>query len=98
MLLAGCGGGGKGPDPTLHTVTISWTANREVAVNRAGGGYIVNISGQPAINVPYVSGALAPTSTTLSLWSGTYTVTVSGYSALNASGAASAPFTVNVPF
>lgn len=101
--ITACGGGGSSP-PTLHTVTISWTANLEVAVNRAGGGYTVNISGQPAIDVPYVSGPLAPTSITTSLFTGNYTVTIVAYSALNPPGgtngsvsAASSSITVNVP-
>jgi len=104
ISIAACGGGGSSSPPTLHTVTISWTANSETAVNRAGGGYTVNISGQPAIDVPYVSGPLAPTSITTSLFTGNYTVTVVAYSALNPPGgtngsvsAASSSITVNVP-
>ncbi|MEX2165147.1 MAG: hypothetical protein WD823_13040 [Sulfuricaulis sp.] len=104
ISISACGGGGSSSPPTLHTVTISWTANPETAVNRAGGGYIVNISGQPAIDVPYVSGPLAPTTTTTSLLTGNYTVTVVAYSTLNPPGstsgsvsAASGPITVNVP-
>jgi len=103
LSITGCGGGGSSP-PTLHTVTISWAANLETAVNRAGGGYTVNISGQPSIDVPYVSGPSAPTSVTTSLFTGTYTVTVVAYSALNPPGgtsgsvsAASVLLTVNVP-
>ena len=103
LSISACGGGGSSP-PTLHTVTISWAANLETAVNRAGGGYTVNISGQPSIDVPYVSGPLAPTATTVSLITGTYTVTVVAYSTLNPPGdtsgsvsASSAPITVNVP-
>lgn len=88
----------------LHTVTISWAANREAAVNKTGGGYIVSISGKTPITVPYVSGSLAPTSTTASLTAGTYTVSVTAYSALNIPGgtggstsASSTSITVTVP-
>ena len=87
--LAACGGGGSStfaPPPTLHNVTLSWAANRETGVNSAGGGYIVAISGQAPINVPYASGAFAPTSTVVSLYTGTYTATVKAYAALAANG------------
>jgi len=87
-----------------HDVVISWSANRETAVNRNSGGYRVSITGQPTVLVPYASGALAPTTTTVSLWSGSYTVTVAAYSSLNPPGgssgsvsAASSPITVVVP-
>ena len=85
-------------------VVLSWAPNRESGVNSAGGGYQVSISGQPAINVPYTSGPTAPTTTTVALQAGTYTVTVKAYAALDAQGgsggnlsAPSAPITVNVP-
>ncbi len=105
ILLSGCGGGGDGSTPsTLHSVTISWTANRESGVNSPGGGYTVTIGGQSPIDVPYVSGAAAPTSTTVELWTGTYSVTVRAYAALDADGgsggstsASSAALTVRVP-
>ncbi len=107
--LAGCGGGGGGgsspPPVTNHTVTLAWVPNHEKGVNSAGGGYQVAISGQPAINVPYVSGlTAAPTSTVTTLSTGTYTVTVRAYAALDAqgggAGSLSAPsqsLIVNVP-
>jgi len=106
--LAGCGGGGGGgsspPPVTNHTVTLAWAPNHEKGVNSAGGGYQVAISGQPTINVPYVSGLTAPTSTVTTLSTGTYTVTVRAYAALDAqgggAGSLSAPsqsLTVNVP-
>jgi len=108
LVLAACGGGGSSapaPTPTSHVVDISWTANREAAVNRAGGGYIVAISGQAAINVPYVSGAAAPTTTSVTLMSGTYSATVTAYSALippgGGSGSTSLPsstLTISVPY
>jgi len=105
--LAGCGGGGGGSSPqpvTNHTVTLAWAPNHEKGVNSAGGGYQVAISGQPTINVPYVSGLTAPTSTVTTLSTGTYTVTVRAYAALDAQGGSagslSAPsqsLIVNVP-
>ncbi len=108
-LLTSCGGGGGGssnPAPPLITrsVTLNWAANHESGVNSAGGGYQVSVSGQPTINVPYVSGSMAPTSTTVLLYPGTYTVTVRAYAALDAQGgstgkfsAASSPITFIVP-
>lgn len=107
--LFGCGGGGGGgspaPTPTSHTVNISWAANREAAVNTAGGGYTVAISGQSPINVPYVSGPAAPTTTAATLMTGSYSVTVTAYSALNppggTTGSTSAPSTalnISVPY
>jgi hypothetical protein len=103
--LFGCGGGGgSAPTPTSHTVNISWPANREAAVNKAGGGYKVAISGQPLIDVPYVSGLAAPTTTIATLTAGNYSVTVTAYSALSPTGGAtgstsvpSATFTFSVP-
>lgn len=105
LVLSGCGGGGGGADTkAVRSVTISWQANRETAVNQTGGGYIVNVSGQAPIAVPYVAGASAPTSTTLSLPTGTYSATVTAYSALNPPGGRggsqslpSTTVTINVP-
>jgi hypothetical protein len=89
---------------TNHTVTLAWAPNHEKGVNSAGGGYRVSISGQPTINVPYVSGPTAPTSAVTTLQTGTYTVTVTAFAALDAqgssAGSASAPsqsIIVNVP-
>jgi hypothetical protein len=104
--LAGCGGGGGSSPPpvTNHTVTLGWAPNHETGVNSAGGGYQVAISGRPTINVPSVSGLTAPTSTVTTLSTGTYTVTVRAYAALDAQGGSagslSAPsqsLIVNVP-
>ena len=105
--LAGCGGGGGGSSPqpvTNHTVTLAWAPNHEKGVNSAGGGYQVAISGQPTINVPYVSGPAAPTSTVTILQTGTYTVTVTAFAALDKQGgltgnvsAPSQSLVVNVP-
>lgn len=97
--------GGGGASPTeIRSVTIRWTANRESGVNSVGGGYKVFISGRPEIDVPYTSGAAAPTSATVPLATGTYTVTIRAYAALDAAGgtsgslsAPSAPLAVTVP-
>lgn len=104
MYLSGCGGGGGGDTATVRSVTLSWQANRETAVNRPGGGYVVNVSGQAPITVPYVAGTAAPTSATLPLPTGTYTATVVAYSALNPPGGSggsrsvpSATIAINVP-
>jgi hypothetical protein len=85
---------------TTHTVTLTWAPNHESGVNSTGGGYQVSISGQPTINVPYT----APTSTIVLLNTGTYTVTVRAFAALDAQGgstgslsAPSTPITVKVP-
>lgn len=111
ISLFGCGGGGGGgstpaPTPTSHAVTISWTPNREVEVNKAGGGYTVAISGQAPINVPYVAASgVTPTSVPTTLMSGNYSVTVTAYSALNPPGgttgsksAPSAAYSFSVPY
>jgi len=94
--LAGCGGGGGGgsspPAPTNHTITLTWAPNHEKGVNSASGGYQVSISGQPTINVPYVSGPTAPTSTVTTLPMGTYTATVRAYAALDAQGGGAGSF------
>jgi len=74
---------------TDHQVTISWAANREAGVNSAGGGYKVAISAQPVIDVPYASGATTPTTTIAHLPSGSYSVTVKAYAALDAQGGTS---------
>ena len=105
--LSACGGGsGESPPPsvTTHSVTLAWQPNRERGVNRAGGGYEVSISGQPTIIVPYTAGPAAPTSTIVSLNTGSYTVTVRAFAALDPLGgntgslsAPSQPLTVNVP-
>ena len=83
--VSACGGGAS-PPVTTHSVTLDWQANRESGVNRAGGGYQVSISGQPTIIVPYTVGATAPTSTIVSLNTGSYTVTVRAFAALDPQG------------
>lgn len=88
IILTACGGGSSAP-ATEHLVTISWSANREAAVNRTGGGYRVNISGKAPVEVPYTSGSLAPTSATTTLFTGTYDVYVVAYSAIDPLGTGS---------
>lgn len=69
-----------------RTVTLAWQASHASGINRTGGGYQVSISGQPSIDVPYVSGSAAPTSTGVFLQPGRYTVSVQAYAALDAQG------------
>lgn len=84
--LSACGGGSEQSAPSARTVTLAWQASHESGVNRMGGGYQASISGQPSIDVPYVSGSAAPTSTSVILQPGSYTVSVRAYAALNAQG------------
>ena len=99
-----------GPAPTVQ---VSWTANREAAVNRAGGGYRVyysktsnfNVETASYVNVPYVSGATAPTSANINnLQVGTYYFKIVAYSNLNRPGSTggststpSTQFSVSLP-
>ena len=100
VSLFGCSGGGGSTSPlvsvTTHTVTLTWSSNHEKGVNSPGGGYQVSISGQPAFDVPYT----APTSTTVLLDTGSYSVSVRAFAALDAQGGAtgslSAPSTITV--
>ena len=98
VVLSSCGSGDGGsgtPPGTNRTVTLLWAPSHETGVNSAGGGYQVAISGQPTINVPFTSGLTAPTSTVTTLQTGTYTVTVSAFAALDelggSTGSLSAP-------
>lgn len=85
--ISACGGGGGSPAPiTTHSVTLAWLANRESGVNSAGGGYEVSISGKPTLVVPYTAGPAAPTSTIVSLTTGSYAVTVRAFAALDTQG------------
>ena len=102
--LAGCSGGAKGGEVDNGPPRLSWTANRERGVNSPGGGYLVAISGRPpTIDVPYVSGLMAPTSITTTLPPGSYTITVRAYAALDQAGGTTgtvslpSQVTVNVP-
>jgi hypothetical protein len=81
-----------GKNPNAKTFRVSWTASKEKAVNRAGGGYKVyfsessgfTISGAGVVDVPYVSGASSPTSATVEVdGSGTYYVKIKAYSSIN---------------
>ena len=104
LLVASCGGPGSSSNPTISTspitsnVQVTWIANRERAVNQAGGGYTVYYSSSPgfnivaasSVNVPYVSGPAAPTSATISsLSTGAYYIKVVAYSILNPPGSSS---------
>lgn len=86
-------------------VLISWAANREAAVNTTGGGYKVSYSTDstfPAgstttLDVPYSSGASAPTSIMVSqLNPGTYYVRITAYTA-SLQSLPSSRITVTVP-
>lgn len=84
------------PSPK-KTATISWTANRESGVNSSGGGYKVyysksylfDASSTESVDVPYVSGATAPTTTDIELSEGFYYIKVVAYSAINTEGSES---------
>ncbi|MEJ2060686.1 MAG: hypothetical protein P8Y64_09405 [Gammaproteobacteria bacterium] len=104
LSACGGGGGGSSSSSTYNfnsssNVLVSWTASHESAVNTTGGGYIVYYSqtagfspggsGVQSVNVPYVSGTLAPTSTTINLAGGTWYFQVEAYSALNPPGGSS---------
>ncbi len=89
VVLSSCGSGdgaSGAPPGTNRTVTLAWAPNHETGVNSAGGGYQVAISGQPTLNVPFTSGPAAPTSTVTTLQTGTYTVIVSAFAALDEQG------------
>jgi hypothetical protein len=81
-----------GPTPSVQ---ISWSANREKGVNQVGGGYRIYYSRTSSVSiatasyydVPYVSGATAPVTKTISnLLLGTTYFKVAAYSNLNAPG------------
>ncbi len=104
LVLSACGSGGGGSSSsasvshsnsfvsTTHSVTVSWAANDEVGVNSAGGGYQVLVDGKLMATVPYVSGSSAPTSTTITLSTGNYSVTVRAFAALDPQGGSSGSF------
>lgn len=97
IFVTACGGGDTAaPVTPFSTVQISWNSNPETSVNQSGGGYKVyyssnsefNISdgGVTEIDVPYSSGATAPTSTQVQFLPGTYYIRIIAYSVLNAPG------------
>jgi hypothetical protein len=88
LTLAACGGSSSAKPATNHQVTISWAPNHEAGVNKAGGGYRVSVDGGAPISVPYVSGATAPTSTVVTMLTGSHTVAVTAFAALDAQGGA----------
>ncbi|MGD8484903.1 MAG: hypothetical protein PVJ63_00415 [Thioalkalispiraceae bacterium] len=100
--LFSCGGGGGGSSgSTARTITVSWDANHEPEVHQPGGGYRVYYSqtqgfaltdpGVTMVDLPYQSGATAPTSITLKLGSGEYYLKLVAYSAFPAATTFSAP-------
>ncbi len=108
LTLAACGGGGNDPSPSpgnphpagSRTVTLTWDANRESAVNRAGGGYevFINVDGNGccSFDVPYSGGSAAPTSITVQLFPGRYLASVRAYGALNSSPVSPTPFPLDI--
>jgi len=92
---------------TLKTILVSWSPNRESAVNTTGGGYKVYYSKTDAtvsvvtssvVNVPFVSGTLSPTTAQLTgLTAGTYFVKVVAFSSRNTAGSVSAISSLVVP-
>lgn len=111
--MVGCGRSFTAAPPgKTYEVLVSWTANHEKAVNQTGGGYTVSygrtwdfvFDSGTKIDVPYVSGNSAPTSTTLGLTAGTYYIRIKAYSSLNGPGvttgsvsAASSVVAITVP-
>lgn len=85
------------PNFVRSDVLVSWTANRETAVNTAGGGYVVAYSQDPnasyaeaeKVTVNYASGPTAPTSATINIPPGTFYIKVYAFSALNPPGSSS---------
>jgi hypothetical protein len=100
--LAGLAACDRGPPHVDRSVTISWEPNREKGVNGPGGGYRVDITGRPTLDLPFdpVAG-FAPTSLTTVLHTGFWAVKVTAYQPLDAAagntGGASAPSTILVP-
>ena len=112
LALAACGGGGGGGGSAessegtnvATTVTVSpgavvirWAANRESAVNRAGGGYRLYRGNTSAFD-PATDAVLdiphpAPPQAVLNLTPGTYYIKVTAYSDLNPVGSAASPVT-----
>lgn len=110
LLISACNGGGGGdgvsPPSVSRSVQVSWAANHETEVNKAGGGYRVYSSRTPGfdiamanvVDVPYSSGATAPTSTVITLSTGNNFIKVVAYSAMNPGGSPpSAETSIAVP-
>lgn len=106
VVFAGCSGGGGGAGGGARDVEITWTANRETAVNAPGGGYRVyyadtsgfDIAGATMVEVPHQGASPAPTSTVLNLPPGVHYIKVTAYSALDPAGSSpSAESEVGVP-
>lgn len=82
VVLVNCGGSGSS-----KRVTVSWDANNDKSVNATGGGYTLYYSQQSGFDinsadktdVPYVSGATAPNSVTLSLEEGMWFIRIAAY-------------------
>ncbi|MEX1057652.1 MAG: hypothetical protein WED11_07965 [Natronospirillum sp.] len=103
LLIGGCGAEARASIDS--TVTLSWDANRESGVNSTGGGYRVyhsttsgfHIDNANVTDVPHASGT-TPTSTTLTLSSGTHYIKIAAYSAFNPDGSTpSNQLTVTAP-
>lgn len=111
LALVACGGGGgdgsagsSEASNAMTTVTvspgavvISWEANRESAVNRAGGGYRVYrdkaSAFDPATVTVFDIPHPAPPQVLLNFTPGTYYIKVTAYSGLNPAGSAASPVT-----
>lgn len=116
-LIAGCGSNkNQSTDDPVPAVTypmdVAWTASKESDVNSTGGGYRVYYStvtpvsttGSSYQDVPYASGAAAPTNVRMRLPAGSYYLRVVAYSSFNPDGlaegnlsAGSSEVTVTVP-
>jgi len=117
VLISGCGSNknqsSEDPAPVVtYPMDVAWTANKEMEINSAGGGYRVyystatpvSISGANYVDVPFATGAAAPTSVRLRLPAGSYYLRVAAYSSFNPDGlaegnlsAGSSEVTVTVP-
>ena len=101
LALVGCTGGPRpsalGLADTFGdlSTTVRWDANHETAVNSPGGGYRIffskdsnaDLANCRTVDVPYVSGPLAPTTGVMDHISpGTYYVRVVAYSAMSPPG------------
>jgi hypothetical protein len=81
-----------GPVQTgVNNILVSWAASHASSVNKAGGGYRVyyslnsgfSTSGALYVDVPYVSGATAPTSASIpNVGDGKYYIKIVAYSSL----------------